>query len=66
MNNKSEQPKEGYQDEISKELLMVLMTSFIKQTTDEEAIELWKMITNKYPSLALKVILDKIEKTKED
>ena len=66
MKNEEQKPYEGFQDAINKERFTALMTDFIQESTDEEAIELWKMITNKYPSLALRVILDKIEKTRED
>ena len=64
--NKDKELHEGYQDSIDKNAFLSLIETLIQESTDEEAIELWKMITNKYPSLALKVILDKIEKTKED
>ena len=53
MKNEEQKPSEGFQDAINKDRFTALMTDFIQESTDEEAIELWKMITNKYPSLAL-------------
>ena len=59
-------PFQGFNDAINKDRFMALLGDFIKESSDEQAVELWKMITDKYPALALKVILDKIEKAKDE
>ena len=51
MNKDEPKPIDGFQDSINKDRFAALMADFINETTDEEAIELWKMITSKYPSL---------------
>ena len=43
-------PAEGYQDAISKDRFALLMQSFIKESSDDEIVELWKIIVEKSPS----------------
>jgi hypothetical protein len=54
--------KEGYNDKISGETLAELLRDYINETTDEEALDIWRMIAKADPNIALKVILEKSEK----
>lgn len=63
MNKKDKsQLKEGYQDKISKQELAASMREYISETSDDEMLNIWKMIAKTDPTIALKAILSKNEK----
>lgn len=63
MKNTDKNPhKEGFSDKISGETLAELLRDYINETSDEEALDIWRMIAKSDPNIALKVILEKSEK----
>ena len=62
MKNEKITPPEGYQDRISQNEFAGFLREFIMNTSDEEAIQLWKIIAQADPTIALKVVLGKFEK----
>ena len=61
MKTKKEIP-EGYSDKISKEEFANFVREYVAESTDDEAIEIWKLIAKEDPTTALKAIIKKSEK----
>ena len=64
MKNEKITPPEGYQDRISQNEFAGFLREFIMNTSDEEAVQIWKMIAQADPTIALKVVLANLKNWK--